>query len=154
VRTSVPEFGSRVAGVEYRIRPGGYVLLFDSEKRLAVIETANGVFLPAGGQSAGETPEDAALRETREELGLRIHLLDLIGVADELVFGTPEMVHFRKRCTFFAAVAVGSFRNATAENMAEWLAAHDATRVLSHGSQRWAAARILEIPSIPNEVGS
>jgi 8-oxo-dGTP diphosphatase len=74
VTTPIPEFGCPATGVEYILRPGGYAVIFSPDGEVAVVATSLGLALPGGGQQAGESPEDAAIRETREECGLRIVL--------------------------------------------------------------------------------
>jgi 8-oxo-dGTP diphosphatase len=141
VTCGIEEFGARDPGVEYRLRPGGYVVLCNDAGDVAVIAELGGVFLPGGGQEPQETPERAALRETLEECGLRARLERTIGVADELVFGAEERAHFRKRCTFFRASAIGRDLTARPESEVIWLAPPEALARLSHGSQRWAVER-------------
>jgi 8-oxo-dGTP pyrophosphatase MutT (NUDIX family) len=84
-------------GATYVLRPGGYVVIFRSGGKVAVVSTPKGLFLPGGGQVPGESPEDAAIREAKEEYGLNVSLGRIIGVADELVFDAEEATHYRKR---------------------------------------------------------
>jgi 8-oxo-dGTP pyrophosphatase MutT (NUDIX family) len=95
---------------------------------------------PGGGQEAGESPEQAAVRETLEECGLRIVLGERVGVADELVFAAEENTHFRKRCTFFLAEVVEKVSAGEADHELLWLAPERAAAELRHESQRWAVA--------------
>ncbi|MFN2385096.1 MAG: GNAT family N-acetyltransferase [Thermoanaerobaculia bacterium] len=107
---------------------------------VAVVRTPEGLFLPGGGQLAGESPEDAAVRETAEESGLRIELGACLGVADQLKFSASEGGHLRKRCTFFVARALDGAREPASEPDHEllWLSPSEAAAKLSDESQRWA----------------
>jgi 8-oxo-dGTP pyrophosphatase MutT (NUDIX family) len=139
-------FGPFDSRIEYRLRPGGYVVVTDERGRVAVLRGRSGVFLPGGGQQPDESPEQAALREAFEETGLRVVLEDRIGVADELVFAGGDWGHFRKRCTFFVArIAEDAERVVVppSEGVLEWTESPLALDVLRHGSQRWALSRAI-----------
>jgi hypothetical protein len=49
------EFGNKLDGIDYIVRPGAYAVIEGNDKRIALIETGNGYFLPGGGIDAGET---------------------------------------------------------------------------------------------------
>jgi 8-oxo-dGTP diphosphatase len=140
MQTSIPEFGAVVPGQAYILRPGGYGVIRNDTGSIAVVVTPQGTFLPGGGQEADETPEQAMIREVREECGLEIQVSDCIGIADELVLGREEKAYFRKRCTFFAAQAVGMNEAGRIEpdHKLVWLPVADAAAQLTHASQRWA----------------
>ena len=56
-----------------------YVVVF-SEDRILVLKRPNGLWeFPGGGIEWGETPEQTATRETKEETGLSVANLKLIG---------------------------------------------------------------------------
>lgn len=48
--------------------------------------------LPAGFVDAGESPAEAALRETTEETGLRVEIIDLVGVFTQGDYGDADIV--------------------------------------------------------------
>lgn len=135
------EFGTCSPGVEYRLRPGGYVVLKNEKGDIAVIETKAGVHLPGGGQEAGESIEDAAVREALEEIGWLVRLESFVGVADQFVFGSAENTHFRKRCTFYTATLLARESQPQAEAEPTWVAPNVAIERLTEGSQRWAVER-------------
>jgi 8-oxo-dGTP diphosphatase len=97
-------FGQRVAGASYVLRPSVYALITNAVGQVAVVRTAQGVFLPGGGIEMGETAEQAVQREVLEECGLAIRLLSRLPRALQLVYSQAELTYFEKVSTFFAAV--------------------------------------------------
>lgn len=72
----------RLVGTRPLILPGSSVVLVDAAGRILLIERAEtGDWgLPGGFMDPGESFEDTAHREVREELGLGIEQLELLGV--------------------------------------------------------------------------
>jgi 8-oxo-dGTP diphosphatase len=150
----IPEFGIAASGVEYVLRPGGYAVIFNGAGAVAVVSTPRGLFLPGGGQEIEESPEEAAVREAREECGLHISLGGRIGVADELVLAESEGTHYRKRCVFFFAEIVEELGVGEPDHELAWLAPDAAARELRHESQRWAvfkACRLITASGVSME---
>jgi 8-oxo-dGTP diphosphatase len=137
----IPAFGRRIEGTAYVLRPGGYAVIAGSAGRIAVVWVKGKLFLPGGGVDPGETPETAVRREVREECGLEIADLTLLGTADEFLYAEGERTYFQKRCTFFATTVRGrEDATATQEDDHEvlWLDPEEAEHTLAHASQRWA----------------
>ena len=137
----VPAFGKRIEGPAYALRPGGYAVIADAAGRIAIVRVRGKLFLPGGGADPGETPEEAARREVREECGLEVADLTLLGTADEFLYAESEQTYFQKRCTFFATTVRGR-RDATAAQEDDhellWLDPEEAEHTLTHASQQWA----------------
>ncbi|HEX6731928.1 MAG TPA: NUDIX domain-containing protein [Pyrinomonadaceae bacterium] len=135
---SIQEFGRLVPDANYVLRPGGYVVITNSQGQIAVVSTPQGFFLPGGGQECGESPAEAAVRETLEECGLRVYIKGELGAADELVFSAQEGKHLRKRCVFFIAELIGREERRETDHDLVWMSSEDAISQLHHQSQTWA----------------
>jgi ADP-ribose pyrophosphatase YjhB (NUDIX family) len=88
---------------------GAFVVIFDKKGRVLLshrrdLDLWN---LPGGSVESGELPTAAAVRETREETGLKIKLKDLVGI-----YGKPHRDEFV--FVFTAKVVGGKLKN-TAE---------------------------------------
>jgi 8-oxo-dGTP pyrophosphatase MutT (NUDIX family) len=92
--------------------------------------------LPKGHIDPGETPEEAALRELREETGVEGRLLGLLGDAAFRQQGVPVV------CRFYAVQAV---REGPAEEAREtrWFGAAEAVRALTFADQAEMAGKAL-----------
>ena len=74
--------GERI-GKKGRIRLGCSAVIFDQarEKVLLTRRADNGLWcLPSGGMDSGESVEETIIREVREETGLTVRVLRLVGV--------------------------------------------------------------------------
>jgi len=75
-------FGDRI-GKEGKIRLGCSAVIFDETRtKVLLTERADNRqwCLPSGGADAGETVEEACVRECLEETGLNVHVTRLVGV--------------------------------------------------------------------------
>ena len=89
----------QIVGNRPLIMVGAVVLVMDQQSRLLLMQrTDNGLWgLPGGGMEPGESLEETAIRETKEETGLEVEELALFGVYSgaELYYRYPngEEVH-------------------------------------------------------------
>jgi 8-oxo-dGTP diphosphatase len=148
MESAIPQFGRPNPGAEYTPRPGGYALIFrGGATEVAVVSTFRGLFLPGGGQEDGESPEEAAVRETREECGWRILLGERIGAADEFVSVADNGRRYRIRGVFFLAEIAGTGPVAESDHELIWLHSEKAITALLRESQRWAVAAAVRLLS-------
>jgi 8-oxo-dGTP diphosphatase len=134
-----PEFGVSAGAGRTVVRPSAYGLIEDARGRLAVVRTAEGVFLPGGGIEAGETPALAVTREAFEECGLFVRAGAWAIRAVQFAYSAREKTHFEKRSTFLDAVVEGVAPAGTEpDHELIWVSAETAPRVLSHESHSWA----------------
>ena len=96
-----------------RLHPGVAAVVFDSAREQVLLQkrSDNGMWgLPSGHVEIGETVEEAVIREVKEETGLQVKVVRLVGVYSDpssQVFSYPtgERVHFIT--TFFECLPVG-----------------------------------------------
>lgn len=143
----IREFGEAVPGAAYVLRPGGYIIVRNSQDEVAVVSTPQGFFLPGGAQEGVETPEQAAVREANEECGWHVRLSGRLGTADELVFAALEGKYYRKRCYFFSAELVRRDDGGEADHQLVWMTGEEAASQLRHQSQAWAVSEARRLTS-------
>jgi 8-oxo-dGTP diphosphatase len=137
-----PVFGAPTGVKACVIRKSAYGIVTDEHGRLAVVRTGQGMFLPGGGIEAGETPEEAIMREVIEECGLVIRLGVWTAHAIQFVYSESEQTHFEKRSTFIdGTVDEACLGRLEADHELVWISAASATEMLSHQSQCWAVKR-------------
>ncbi len=87
---------------------GCSVAAFDDDGRVALIKRAdNGRWaLPGGYAEVGSPPSENALRELHEETGFEARLERLVGVYDNMCFGSTSPYHFYI-CCFRARITGG-----------------------------------------------
>jgi 8-oxo-dGTP pyrophosphatase MutT (NUDIX family) len=136
------QFGKVQLAVRYQLRPGGYVVVSDIWRRIAIVETAKGCYLPGGGCEPGETREQAAKREALEECGLEVELVGPSVEADQLVYSASEDQYFRKRCLFIRVTLIRIQDRSEPDHRLVWLTLKKAVHSLSHESQSWAVTEL------------
>jgi 8-oxo-dGTP diphosphatase len=135
------EFGDRVPGQAYQPRPGSYAVILGDARRVAIVETSRGCFLPGGGAQPGESPETALAREVLEECGCEVEIVRPLGLATEYVFAEGEG-YFAKEGSFFQARLGHRLRAVTEpDHRLIWLATPEALVRLVHGSHAWAVSQ-------------
>ena len=109
----------------------------DDEIRYVLIRSLEGVYgFPKGHREPGESREQTALREIREEVGLTVSLLPGFSAQEE--FPLPEIPDTRKRIVYFLAEYEKQPIVAQREELSGFrLCSYDeALRLLQHESRR------------------
>ncbi|WP_339212730.1 NUDIX domain-containing protein [Solibacillus sp. FSL W8-0372] len=76
-------FGKRNDDLNYCKRTGAYAVIQNEKGQFLCVEEVNGyLFLAGGGIEAGETSEQALLRECIEETGYKVEIVKFIGEAE------------------------------------------------------------------------
>jgi RimJ/RimL family protein N-acetyltransferase/8-oxo-dGTP pyrophosphatase MutT (NUDIX family) len=140
--TNTPQFGRKLDGRSYLIRPGSYAIIRNTRGQICIVEGIRGNGLPGGGAEPGETPIQTLNREMREECGQDIIIEREIGFAVEFVHSAFEG-NFEKRCTFYQCRFANDRKPLVVEPGISllWLSPADALAVLTPESHRWAVAR-------------
>lgn len=127
-------FGNQEPERQYQLRPSVYALLLDEQGCLAVVEAPEGFFLPGGGIEAGESAQEAVLREIGEETGQGAHLLWHLAEADQYIDT------WLKRSSFYLA-ELDPEPEAQGEFLVHWLIPEQAQARLTYESHRWMVER-------------
>ena len=142
----------RRGGGEQELSAGGVVVR--GEETIVIVPTRRGaqgqrvLGLPKGHVDPGETPEQAAQREVREEAGVETELLEKLG--DVRYFYQRDGKRVFKRVRFFLfAYRSGSLEDHDDEvEEARWMGLAEAAQELSYAGEREMVARALfAIPS-------
>ena len=139
----LPEFGHKVAGRHYRLRPGAYAVIVDGERRVAVMRTGRGCYLPGGGSEPGESPEATLRREVREECGREIDILGKVGEAMDYVSAGLDGDFVKHGVFFVAGFGTVSCAAVETDHTVVWLSSAEAEVALSNRSHAWAVQRTL-----------
>lgn len=76
-------FGERDYKLKYWKRIGAYAVIQNDKKQFLCVKDSDGLlFLVGGGVDEGESPENALLRESIEETGHEIRIVEEIGKAE------------------------------------------------------------------------
>jgi len=82
--------------------------------------------LPGGGQKLGETVEECALREVREETGLQVSLVGLVDVINSIQTDADKRIRYHYTLIDFAACVDGGVLKAGSDAMdAGWFRRRD-----------------------------
>ena len=94
--------------------------------------------LPKGAQEPGETIEQTALREVREETGLEPELVGALDTIDYWFVWAPERTRYHKFVHYFLMRAVGGDFSARDQEMedAAWFEPAQARRQMSFANER------------------
>lgn len=99
--------------------------------------------LPKGALDAGETPEEAALREVREETGLEARIVRLLDTIEYFFRAGDALIH--KSVTFYLMEYVGGelVPQLSEVDAVEWVELSASVRRASFDSERKLLERIL-----------
>jgi 8-oxo-dGTP diphosphatase len=126
---SGPRFGEPIPGAVYRPRPSAYAVVLDEAGRVALVEEDGEWLLPGGGIEGTESPEQAVVREVREECGCGARVLALLGEAFEFV-ETRAGEHYDVHGTYFRAEFVG-------RSLASWHSPAAAEELVQREGHAW-----------------
>ena len=139
----MPQYGERVDGVHYIIRPGAYALLLNEQGRLAVVPSSHGqVLLPGGGIEQGEDTQAALIREVMEEVGLRVEVGEYLGDARQYCYSRKRNKYYNKYCAYYLVKDLGD-KPVAAEFELLWLPVNDALNRMGHGSHIWIIEKLI-----------
>lgn len=140
------EFGEKIEGVEYKKLPCVRGVIRNDKGLFAFVDVKGQYFLLGGGIEAGESAEQALIREVQEEIGAKVVIGKKIGMAADYVFGKKENAYFHKVGTFFEAKLEGEIKGGIeADHKLVWSTIEDAEPYIKQKSQSWAVKEFLKI---------
>lgn len=128
------ESATHAGGVVYRRSHNGVDIMLVSA-RSAPSERV----LPKGHIDPGETPEETAVRETREESGALTHVVGDLGYLKLVVRREHQLVHV------FLLEAFGTTRHAEPWRTVQWLPLEKAIERATHNETKLMIGRALEV---------
>lgn len=133
-------FGVADRRARYTEREAAYAVILDADRRAAVVRGRSGIFLPGGGIEAGESAEEAVLRESLEECGRPLEIIRSIGQAIQYCHG--ETGPFRAQHRFFEARFQGPACR-EGEYPLSWVHIDEACSWFRYESHVWAVRTLL-----------
>ena len=133
------EYPVSAGGVVYRVRDGVVEVVLGQRRAR---RTWN---LPKGTPVAGETLEEAALREVGEETGLQVVLEAPLGSITYWFVRPPEMVRCRKTVHFYLMRPTGGALSCHDPEFddVQWYPGEEALRLLTHRNEVRMAEKAL-----------
>ena len=141
---SLPEFGNKVVGAEYKTRPGSYGLIFDEENRLLTLVTSSGLHLPGGGRDGSETAEENLVRELDEECQVAVKSVTPVTSAVQYVYARGEG-YFKKVCDYFWVEISSQPQESEDDHKIVWATVKQALTELSHESHRYGLQKTIDL---------
>ncbi len=137
--SATPVFGSRQPDVSYTDRRAAYaVILAPDGAAVAAVFSRNHYFLPGGGSLPNEMPEQAVVREVREEMGRGVRLIRPIGEAIQYFYAATDDRHYRMWATFFIGELTDTLPPGSGEHELVYLPRAEAEKGFFHESHVWA----------------
>ena len=141
---------SRKSSVVRRVSAGGVVYRANNEQVDLVVcarSSPSLIVLPKGTPEPGESREQTALREVREETGLEVRLRDYIGSIDYWFRLQSEGLRCHKTVYFYLMTAAGGdvSRHDREFDDVRWLDASEVLRTLTYANEAGIVQKGLEM---------
>jgi 8-oxo-dGTP diphosphatase len=152
----IPMFGDKLVSQTYIERPGAYAVIRNARQRIATLRLGTAFFLPGGGSTPDEPPQDTLHREVMEECGRAIQIGPTLGKAIEYIYARNEGAYYQLYSTFFEAMFMDRQVEYSEENhRLVWLSSSEAIQRLQRQSQAWAVQQLVSstdgFPGAPRE---
>lgn len=149
IQAGEPVFGTPDPDADYTPREAAYGVLSDPIGRVALVAIGSGrnleYDLPGGAVEAGETVEDALVREFGEETGLEVKPGHALGTAWHY-WHRPDGKRIFNHAHFFEVTSVSeSAAKIEADHTLIWGSLADCIARLRHEASAWALTRWVRI---------
>ncbi len=137
-------FGEKLLGINYTERVGAYAVISNKERKVALIKTSTGYFLPGGGIDNDENYKDCLEREILEEIGCKIYITGWIGKASKYHY-SDTLKYYMHGIGYFYKADLGEkiSKPIEVDHMLVWHDVDEAVQLLFLEHQKWAVSRIL-----------
>ena len=132
-------FGEKLQGINYTERAGAYAVILNNERKVALIKTSTGYFLPGGGMDRDENFKECLEREILEETGYSVYITGWIGKASKYHYSDTLRFYMHGIGYFFRA-DLGEKLSAPIEtdHVFVWHDVNEAVKLLFLEHQKWA----------------
>lgn len=136
------QFGEK-PGEKYTERPCAYALVFNGRGQMLTVWSRGVYHLVGGGINDHENPEQAVIREAREETGYDIRVLEFIGKANQF-FPQTDIGPLNKVAVFYKAEVVRGDLAVVTETSQEvcWIIPEEFLTSPASEFQKWAVRSV------------
>lgn len=144
----IDHFNNPAAPRANSVVPSTTAVVTDEQGRILLVHRVdNGLWaLPGGGMDLGESIEECALREVKEETGLDVHITGLIGVytnPNHVIEYSDGEVRQQFSLCYATTVTGGTLAHDSESTDLQWVHPHDIPALPMHPSMRLRIAHYL-----------
>ena len=136
-------FGEKLQGINYTERAGAYAVILNNERKVALIKTSTGYFLPGGGMDHDENFKECLKREILEETGYSVSITGWIVKASKYHY-SDTLKFYMHGIGYFYRADLGEKLSEPIEtdHILVWHDVDEAVQLLFLEHQKWAVLKL------------